>query len=153
MKKQTLNWLLALGTYIIACLLVILYSYLSNIIYLDGGDNAEDEIIFILGIIIAVLIGAFGLGYSLLFWLKERKAAVEHYQNYLGYGARITSGLIASVITGIILFLFFYFTTSPISRVDIYESFLITSLPEAICFFVFFIFVNIFVFIFLKPRP
>ena len=54
MKKQTLNWLLALGTYITACLLVILYSYLSNIIYLDGGDNAEDEIIFILGIIIAV---------------------------------------------------------------------------------------------------
>lgn len=153
MKKQTLNWFLALGTYILACLFVILYSYLSNIIYLDGGDNAEDEIIFILGIVVAVLIGAFGLGYSLLFWLKERKAAVEPYQQYLGYGARITGGLISSAITGVILFLYFYLTTSPLSNIGRTESFLTTNLPDAIGFFVFFTFVNIFVFIFLKPRP
>jgi len=144
MKRHERNLLIASVIYIVVFILIIIFSTLYPVIFMDG---TEDEWFYILSIFTSLIIS---LGWYFFFYKRQRKKADTAINlPFLGYGTRIVEALIPSLfVASTLLGLCFL---GPVWT-DI-ETILRSNFNVAVGIMVVWLITNLAVFIILKPRP
>jgi len=146
MRKHVRNLLIASIIYVVVFILIIIFSALYPVIYMDG-EAPEDEWFYIFSIFTSLVIS---LGWYFFFYKRQRKKAdTDINLQYLGYGTRIIEALIPSLFVAVILMVLCFL--GPVWT-DI-ETILRSNFNVMTGIIAVWLITNLAVFIVFKPRP
>ena len=144
MKRHERNLLIASGIYFVVFILILIFSALYPVIFMDG---TEDEWFYIFSIFTSLLIS---WGWYFFFYKRQRKKAnTDLNLQYLSYGTRIVEALIPSLIVASSLLGLCFFGPSFIETETLLRSFFDVTVGIIAVWLI----TNLAVFIVLKPRP